>query len=499
MLRAGATIALLVLLGRFSGFAREWLLSVRAGATEAADIAVVLLTLPDLLVNLLLGGALTAALVPSLRRLPLAQASAMMLQVLAVVIPVFVIIALVLTVFGTPVLSLLAPGLPANYLSKHMISVSLTAAAIPLTALSGVVVAALNARDRFTSGAVGTLIFNLAILMALGLSSDQNIALPVSLGVLAGAVLRVAIQMADLRRDFAHPSFQHWHVDFDFLGRFLGAFSFVTIIVLLAPVARAFASYGEPGGLALFNYAYKLVELPLGVGIGALVTVLLSKLSSSMATEEGARGNAVVVQLAFGIRCTIQFSLAVGIPAAFFSGGLVDVVFFGASFSPEQRMVLAQTAAVGFLSLPFQAVLPVYGAAFAASLSTRSLVAVALPMPLLLWLGAEYASERWGVVGVMSAYALTFVVAAVALTVLAVRRFGGSLLSGVFSKAITSFVLPIGVTTALALLGRQWADGRWQQLACMSLVFVLSVATIVLADEQTRRRLLRRIPGRDSQ
>ena len=64
--RSAAVVAALLLVGRATGFAREWVLSARGGASGSTDLAIVLLTLPDLLVNLLLAGGLIG--VGALRR-----------------------------------------------------------------------------------------------------------------------------------------------------------------------------------------------------------------------------------------------------------------------------------------------------------------------------------------------------------------------------------------------------------------------------------------------
>ena len=66
MLRAGLTVAIFVLLGRITGFGREWLLAVQSGASSVTDVAIVLLTFPDLMVNLLLGGGLTVLILRAL-------------------------------------------------------------------------------------------------------------------------------------------------------------------------------------------------------------------------------------------------------------------------------------------------------------------------------------------------------------------------------------------------------------------------------------------------
>ncbi len=49
-----------LLLGRISGFIREALVAASFGASSEADIVVLMLTVPDLMVSLLMGGAMGA-------------------------------------------------------------------------------------------------------------------------------------------------------------------------------------------------------------------------------------------------------------------------------------------------------------------------------------------------------------------------------------------------------------------------------------------------------
>lgn len=62
LLSAGLFLSLALMAGRLAGFGREVLLASSLGLSEQADIAIVLLTVPDLLVNLLLSGGIGVAL-----------------------------------------------------------------------------------------------------------------------------------------------------------------------------------------------------------------------------------------------------------------------------------------------------------------------------------------------------------------------------------------------------------------------------------------------------
>ena len=58
-----------ILLGRLLGFFRETLIASQFGVSGLADVAILTLTLPDLFMSVLLGGAASIVLVPVFVRL----------------------------------------------------------------------------------------------------------------------------------------------------------------------------------------------------------------------------------------------------------------------------------------------------------------------------------------------------------------------------------------------------------------------------------------------
>ena len=82
-----------------------------------------------------------------------------------------------------------------------------TLIALPVAAISGVLVAFLDSRERFAYGAVGTLIFNSTIIISLLLLFSVSSSLAVIVGVLSGALLRLTIQLIASMRFWELPNF----------------------------------------------------------------------------------------------------------------------------------------------------------------------------------------------------------------------------------------------------------------------------------------------------
>jgi len=412
LLRSGSLVAGLILLGRLTGFGREWLLAARAGASSSSDLAIVLLTLPDLLVNLLLGGGLGATLVPALQQLVPGQRQRLATQVALLIGLVFVLVAVVLGQGAPQLLALMAPGVAGAERTTGQGPLMVALVALPLTALAGVTTALLNACGRFGLGACGTALFNLLVMAAL--ASQIPVVWAVAWGVIAGSLLRLLVQMlgAGWRRldTWRNP----WLIDRPLMRRFGGNFGFITALVLMAPITRSWASSADTGALSLFNYASKIVELPLGVLMGALSTVLLPHLASNPSPAVVGRA----------LRLSTLVAIAITVPAVMWATPLARIVYFRADFSAPQLQQLGQATALSFAFLLPQALVHLYGTIFAALGQTKPLAITAVVMVTSLVTTAPLAVNTMGLNGAIACYGLSYFLGAALLSFIAFRSLG---------------------------------------------------------------------------
>lgn len=492
LIKSGIIVSLFVLAGRLTGFGREWLIAFRGGASESTDIAIVLLTFPDLVVNLLLGGGLTAALVPAYKKLGPGADTALLLQASRLIGGAFLVLALIIAAFAIPTLSLLAPGMNEQTLNAFVGHFRLVTLSLPMAALSGAVVALLNSHGRFSLGAAGTLMFNFAVIASLLILPAADTVTAIAAGALIGSGLRLVTQTAGLRSIWTPPNNHSSLIDRDLLTRFLGSFSFLTVLVILPPLARAISSLEDAGSLSLFNYAYKLVELPMGVVIGSIVTVLLPKLTSDLTSGSN---QTVHLSLATGLRFTLLFSLIIAIPSIFFADVLVRIAYFNASLLPEQFNILATLASIGFIALPFQAMLNVYASAFAASGNTRPLVTTALLMLVFVAVLAPISQAYFGLKGVMLSYGMAYMLGTILLTAQAARQFGRATLLSAFHDTPKTIVTPVLAGIVVAYSAATMATLAWSRIlwACITISVMLS--SIILLDPGLKAACIRRFKG----
>ena len=272
-------VASLILVGRITGFTREWLISSISGANEQTDIAVVLLTFPDLIVNLILGGGLSTSLIPFLSSLEHQNKKKFISQISIFIFLVFVIFALIFSINLSLLWALLAPGVAQEIKQAANINFLIILFCLPICAITGVLTSYLNSKSNFKIAASGTILFNSGIIF--GLFINIPILWRITIGVLIGSFLRFFAQNYFIRVfNDMHGLFKENLIKKEFLKLFLFNFSFVTSIILMPTFGRAWASTINTGSLTLFSYGSRLIELPLGIIIGSLTTVLLTNLTN---------------------------------------------------------------------------------------------------------------------------------------------------------------------------------------------------------------------------
>jgi len=447
-------VAIFMLLGRLTGFLREIVIAQIGGVSQQSDFMIVLLTFPDMMINLLMAGGLLAALVPSFRSLSRKVSFALFLRVFLVIGLIFGALALMISLFSSVVLSIVAPGWSEELIAQSTPLFRITLIALPVTALSGVVVAFLDSKERFAFGGMGTLIFNSSVISAIFIFSSFSPAIAVVIGILGGAMLRLAVQLGASRRFWELPNFTETYDRSGLLRRFAGSFGFFSILALLPPLARAYASLIEPGALSMFNYAYKLMELPMAIIVTAIVTVLLPRLSGFV--RDGQQDHASR-NLGMALRAVYILLLGVAIPTVFQAEFVVRTVFFGALFSTEQFRELGEIVSLGFVGVPFQGLVLLYGTAFVSYDRTAPLVLVSAVIVATMAGTGLFFQSIWGIKGLMLGYILAQITGAIILSIWLISITSARPFISALDRPLFSIILPGAVCLALSWIFR-WLD-----------------------------------------
>lgn len=373
-LTSGAiALSLALLAGRAAGFLREVLIGRTFGLSQDADVAVILLALPDIFVSLLLAGGLSAALVPKLSSLSPVDRAGLFWQTSIIVGLVFSGIAATVAWHPNWLLLAIAPGYAGSLDPAFEQWLFIAAFAIPLTAMTGVTTALLNSDRKFFIAGCGTLIFNIAVIsgMFIGLLLGKPLEF-LAWFILIGALVRYASQIIPSARCF-ELKLGRLKLNQELLKKFFLALVASSIVLLVPIFMRSMASLVGVGNLAAFNYSMKLVELPIGIAITTISTVALPKLSALIALGNQAEAKATYQSNTIK---SLKIALIIAIPSIAFARIVVELLFGQAKFSAEQLNLIAELAQIGFVTLPFIAI---------SSMATVALNAQGKQSALLKW------------------------------------------------------------------------------------------------------------------
>ncbi len=358
LLRASLALSLVILIGRVAGFLREAVLAAKAGVSVEADLAVILLTLPDFLVGLLLAGGFSAALVPAFRTAPAEERERLRDRALVAAALGFGAIAAAVALRPQLVIAVFAPGMALESWEPLAPYVRLIALGLPIAAVTGVLAAWLNAGGRFAAAGLGTLYYNAVLIIVLLLLFSG----PGAFGALAvGIVAALAIRLLALRlavRRATFPAGEGQPVAPGLAGRFaLGATA--TGIAILSPVLfRTLISVQGAGQLAAFNYAAKLFELPAGILIAPVVTVALTLFSD--AYRRGDTDNSAFDRAAAALLVVTGATLVVGLVQG---DPIARLIFLRGEMTIAGMNIVSANARMMFLALPAYALAALAGAA----------------------------------------------------------------------------------------------------------------------------------------
>jgi putative peptidoglycan lipid II flippase len=387
LLVSGLFVSFGLFVGRLSGFGREAFIASKFGASEQTDLIIVFLSAPDVLVNLLMGGALGMALIPEFKSLDAVKAKVLYQQVLVWLVGSFGLLSICASFFSAEILSAFAPGLSDDIIGQYGNTFAITFVAIPLTVAAGITTAFLQYRGQFLIPALGTLIFNLTLISSLYFSSSfggGNILLIISLGVCCAALIRWCSQVLNSRViPFNFNVFNESLVSAMLLRRYFYGVLTGGVIFLMPVVTRAIASESGPGQLSLVNYSIKLVEFPLGVVLTVFSIIFFPRFSGFFSENREAEFIKILKSVMF---CVLAIAIAVFLPLRHFSASVVAVTYDWGQLNIEQLDDITTYFYSAVRTLPFQGINALLIAVLAARKDTISALLCSTSLAVLFFI-----------------------------------------------------------------------------------------------------------------
>ncbi len=508
--RAAALIAALTVVARLLGLVRTLVFAHTVQASCLGTAYITANELPNIIYDVVLGGALTSVMVPVLAR-PAQQSatdpeavgevsqtsSALLTWTILILVPVSVLIA----VLAGPIAGLLTPPNGAASCRPHMTLVATTgqmlavfAPQVVLYGLAVVLYGILQAHRRFTGPAIAPVISSLVVLAAyvafapLGGSHRNHLAglplsaeLVLSVGTTAGvaALMLTALVPTWRLRLRLRPTLRFPAG----VGRRAGGLAAFGITALVAQDASVLVvillanGHGTKAAVVLYNYGWQVFEAAYAVLAISIAVSAFPVLSARQGEEfdQAASGSVRAVLLMSFLGTAAM--LAIAAPAAHFFAGR----------SPAQASQLAVGLALFAPGLAgYGLVACLSRVLLAAGRSRVAAAAVAGGWLLVIVVDVVLAlmvHPRWvvGVLGLGNTIGLT--AAGVALLIAVRRERGGGALRGIRGSAMLGLVAGVvgaGVGAAVAFVlpsGGPIAEGGVALLAgCCAVAAFTAVA-----------------------
>jgi len=293
--RSAGLLAVGNLASRLLGLLREMVIAALFGATGQVSAFRVAAQVPTLLYDFLVGGMLSAALVPVLSdyarrgRQEFAQVASALVSVFVVLLTLVVI---VLALAAPGLATLLAGGFRTDDPSLLLLTTQLmrwTAPVLWFLSMAGVFMSVLYALQRFSFPALATAIFNLGIVVAAPLLAPRIGIFSLAAGLLVGSAAQLLLMYSDVRRagvlvlsplHWRHPALRR------ILWLYLPIAVGLAVSLFQVGLDRRLASGVGEQSIAWMANATTLQQMPLGLISVAISLAALPQLSQYYAAGD---------------------------------------------------------------------------------------------------------------------------------------------------------------------------------------------------------------------
>jgi len=407
IVRSAGVVSVAVLMSRLTGLLREVVLARLFGASAAFDAFLLGFRIPNLARDLFAEGALSSAFVPTFTSYLTTKSrkeAAELANLVATAIIAIVGIVCLAGIWAAPELvGLLASGWK-EYPGKYELSVRLTRIMFPfllLVALAAQAMGILNACNRFGVPALASMLFNLGSLLfglLLGYAAGPRLGLSpiegMAWGVVLGGALQLFWQVPSLRRAgfrfrprwaWSHPGLRHIVA---LMGPAIIGNAAVQVNVMVNTNFAAGlwdAVRGPDGPVSWLAYAFRFMQLPLGLFGVAIASATLPAISRSAAAGD-MREFRETLSRSLGLVFFLTVPSSVGL--AVLGHSIVGAIYEGQRFEAYDTHQTALALAGYALGLSGYAALKVLVPAFYALHDSRTPMLVSLVSILINFLFA---------------------------------------------------------------------------------------------------------------
>nr|MBC7244396.1 murein biosynthesis integral membrane protein MurJ [Chloroflexota bacterium] len=356
--RAALVVSLGNIASRIFGLIRDNRNAYFFGATGEMSAFEAASLVPKNIYELLVGGMVSAALVPVFSEYAAQKEREELWRLASLVLSLVVVVMggfLFLAEGAAPLLTrMLVGGFDARLQNLTTILIRIISPAVVFFGVSGVLTALLYAQQVFTYPAMGAAVFNLGGILGTQLLARRIGIASLTLGIVLGAFLQMAVQLPGLRRGRIRFSLSLRHPA---LRRIVVLYVPVVLSLIISQIGividRNLASHVGEQAIAWMAAATRLREFPLGLvstAVSMAILPALSRLDLHSGREEFKE------TLALGLRLVLVLIVPATVGLFVLSVPIISLIFQHGEFTAFDTQQTARALICYLLGTPFAAV-----------------------------------------------------------------------------------------------------------------------------------------------
>ncbi|MFH0951667.1 MAG: murein biosynthesis integral membrane protein MurJ [Patescibacteria group bacterium] len=422
-------ISVAMVISKLLGLIRDRLLFSTFGAGNETDIYFAAFKLPDLIFNILVLGALSAAFIPIFIQYRDKENGSgehwqIAVTVMNLVVGAMIILGVLAFIAAPWLVDWIAPGFDGAKQAETIVLTRIMLIAIIFFGISNVFSGILNAYRRFVAYSIAPILYNVGIIIGITVMYHWLGLAGLAWGVVLGAFLHMLIQLpGTLKAGYRHRWLVNWRLSGVkrigklFIPRMMGlAVNQVNFLVITIIATTLVA-----GSLSIFNAANNLQSFPISVFGVSLAIAAFPLMSQAFADRDNEK---FVIQFSVAFRRVLFLIIPTSVFILLLRAQIVRVVLGAGAFDWEDTYLTAQALGYFSLSLFAQSLIPTLSRSFYALQNTLTPVKVsALSVGLNVVLSLVLV-KYYGVIGLALAFSVASIVNMLLLLVLLRRRFG---------------------------------------------------------------------------
>ncbi|NLT94534.1 MAG: murein biosynthesis integral membrane protein MurJ [Clostridia bacterium] len=380
--RAAGTIMIAMALSRIFGYVRDVVIYTNFGQDYRTDAYNAAFSIPDFLYYLLVGGALSSAFIPVFSSYLATNQEEEGWEVVSTIfniVMVLMLIGIALGLIFTPqLIALLVPGFTGEAFSLTVLLTRVMFAQSFFMALNGISQGILHSYKHFFAPALGSVLYNLGIIVIGILLVSRLGILGFSIGVVIGAMLNFLVQVPALLKvgvkykpivNLKHPGVKKIFV------LILPVFIGLSVSHLNLFVNQYLASSLSYGMISALRAAQRIMQLPIGVFAIAVALAVFPTLTGHAARKEEKEFKAT---LSLGVRTVIFITLPAAVGLIALRVPIVRAMFQQGQFTSGNTEATAYALLFYSLGLIGYSTQQVLNRAFYALQDTKSPVTIGI-------------------------------------------------------------------------------------------------------------------------